>query len=219
MRGRTRETAFTGTGSVALIDILANTMGSLIIFLVVFVVIAAQLTISTVELPHSLPNASCNTDYCVELAAKGGCKPYEWEIVDGALPAGLFLTKSGVIKGVPREEGEYHFMVRAIDANGNSGVRDLILKVEQEEKKMPLRIVTDALPDALTGTPYRVTLAATGGVGRYNWTVHGDLPPGLNLEEGKINGTPMSTGTWHFEIAVEDEHSTHKTQLLSLTVL
>ena len=220
MRRKSREsTSF--TGSLGLIDVLANALGSIVFFLMVFMVITSQVTISSVAIPHILPDASCNTDYCVELAASGGREPHEWEIIDGSLPAGLFLTRSGVIKGVPRECGKFPFIVKATDADGNSGARDLILNVLQKEAaKMPLMVITDVIPDALMGTPYRVTLAASGGVGQYNWTVQsGDLPPGLNLEDGKINGTPGSTGTWHFEIAVEDEQPEQETQALSLTVL
>ena len=214
---RSRETTFS---NVALLDVLANTIGALTFFLMLFIVIASQLTISTAVLPDYLPNATCNTDYRAVLEAGGGYEPFKWEIVDGALPEGLFLTKTGLIKGAPGEEGKYHFMVRVTDAEGNRGLRDLILQVHQNGTiKNPLRIVSDALPDAFTGAQYRATLAATGGLGQYNWTVDGDLPPGLTLEDGRITGVPMSKGAWQFKITVEDEQSTRKTQSLSLTTL
>ena len=210
------------TGSLGLIDVLANALGSIVFFLMVFMIISAQVTISSVVLPHVLPDAVCNTDYSVELAVSGGHETHEWEVVDGVLPAGLFLTGSGVIKGVPREGGKFDFMAKATDAKGSSAVRDLTLNVLQKAAATtPLRIVTDVLPGALRGHTYRATLAAVGGVGQYNWTVQSgdDLPPGLTLEDGRINGTATSTGTWQFEIAVEDEQPEQETQALSLTVL
>lgn len=220
MRRRIQEsTSF--TGSLGLIDVLANALGSIVFFLMVFMIITAQVTISSVVLPHVLPDAVCNTDYYVELATSGGSELHEWEVIDGALPAGLFLTGSGVIKGVPREDGKFAFMVKVSDAEGDSAVRDLTLNVLQKEAAtIPLGVVTDVLPDALRGHTYRATLSAVGGVGQYNWSVQsGDLPPGLTLEDGRINGTATSTGTWQFEIAVEDEQPEQETQALSLTVL
>jgi len=37
----------------------------------------------------SLPNGTVNTAYSAVIDARGGCLPYKWEIVSGALPAGI----------------------------------------------------------------------------------------------------------------------------------
>ena len=50
-------------------------------------------------------------------------------------------------------------------------------------------------------------LTVTGGIMPYTWKlVSGDLPPGLRVQQhkGTIVGTPTTTGTYHFTIAVTD---------------
>ena len=69
----------------------------------------------------------------------------------------------------------------------------------QEE---PLTITTGtALISGVTGSPYSVSLAATGGIGTYTWAISsGALPAGLTLASatGAITGTPTATGTFTF---------------------
>ncbi|MGH7336617.1 MAG: Ig domain-containing protein, partial [Myxococcota bacterium] len=54
------------------------------------------------------------------------------------------------------------------------------------------------------------TLAATGGVVPYAWSVAaGSLPPGLalNAATGTISGTPTAAGNWSFTARVTDARS------------
>lgn len=60
---------------------------------------------------------------------------------------------------------------------------------------------------AVVGQEYSLPVTATGGIMPYTWKlVSGDLPPGLRVQEhkGAIVGTPTTTGTYHFTIAVVD---------------
>jgi len=67
----------------------------------------------------------------------------------------------------------------------------------------PLSIATTYIPSATAGTPYSVTLSASGGNGSYSWWVSdGSLPAGLNLVPGVIFGTPVSAWTYNFTITV-----------------
>jgi hypothetical protein len=70
----------------------------------------------------------------------------------------------------------------------------------------PLSITTASLPSITVGTPYSVTLSASGGVLPYTWSVSsGALPAGLSLSPaGVISGTPTAQGTSSFTVAVTD---------------
>ncbi|HSM06507.1 MAG TPA: Ig domain-containing protein [Longimicrobiales bacterium] len=68
-------------------------------------------------------------------------------------------------------------------------------------------VVTTSLPDGVEGLEYGPEeLTATGGDGRYAWSVatgSGDLPPGLALaDDGTISGIPTAVGSWDFTVRV-----------------
>ena len=64
-----------------------------------------------------LPNGISNLSYSSTLAVSGGMAPYSWSISSGTLPAGLSLTGSGVISGVPTAAGSSTFTVRVQDSS------------------------------------------------------------------------------------------------------
>jgi len=72
----------------------------------------------------------------------------------------------------------------------------------------PLAISTPAaLPGGVAGASYAVTLAATGGVPPYTWSLNSGstLPAGLTLTSaGILSGTPTTAGTYSFGITVTD---------------
>jgi len=65
---------------------------------------------------------------------------------------------------------------------------------------------TGPLPNGLVGTLYSVTLSASGGAIPYTWSLStGTLPTGLSLSSaGVISGTPTSSGTFSFQVKVQD---------------
>ena len=67
-----------------------------------------------------------------------------------------------------------------------------------------LAIATTALASGLVGAPYKVELAATGGIKPYSWAIiAGGLPAGLVFDNssGVLSGTP--TAAWEGKITVE----------------
>jgi hypothetical protein len=75
------------------------------------------------------------------------------------------------------------------------------------------------LPNAVTGTPYSVTLAATGGAPPYTWSGTGTFPPGLQISTGGvISGTATQTGSFSFGIQVTDSTGASATGTFSITV-
>jgi hypothetical protein len=54
--------------------------------------------------------------YSAYLAAFGGTGPYTWAVTGGSLPAGLSLSKWGVISGKPTGSGTSYFTVKVTDS-------------------------------------------------------------------------------------------------------
>jgi large repetitive protein len=83
-----------------------------------------------------------------------------------------------------------------------------------------LAITTTSLPQASVNLLYSQTLAATGGVLPYMWSLSsGSLPPGLSLSSsGAITGTPTLVGVFTFTVSVTDSASNSAAQMLTITV-
>ena len=84
----------------------------------------------------------------------------------------------------------------------------------------PLVISTSSLSDGIQNELYSATLAATGGLTPYTWSLaSGTLPVGLSLAaNGQITGTPFVVGTSNFTVQVQDTSSQTVTKSLSLTI-
>ena len=127
----------------------------------------APLSIAT----RALPAARAGEPYRARLAAVGGAAPYAW---DGVLPAGLALDGSGAISGRLGRTGSFPFTLTVADRDGRTAQRILVLHVEPA----PLRVLTEALPNATIGVPYEAQLSVEGGVAPLRWS--GSHPPGCN---------------------------------------
>src|SRR5262249_7067551 len=81
----------------------------------------------------------------------------------------------------------------------------------------PPQIPFQTLSSGSVGTPYKQTIALTGGTAPFQWSVYdgpiitgyrvgGSVPDGLtlNTSTGTISGTPTGAGTWYFEATVAD---------------
>ncbi|HUK15634.1 MAG TPA: putative Ig domain-containing protein [Bryobacteraceae bacterium] len=82
------------------------------------------------------------------------------------------------------------------------------------------KIGTTSLPNGSVGQPYNQTLAATGGMQPYTWSIIlGSLPAGLHLAaSGNISGTPSTAGNSNFAVQVIDANRASDLQALSITV-
>ncbi|HTW61905.1 MAG TPA: putative Ig domain-containing protein [Terracidiphilus sp.] len=165
----------------------------------------------------SLPAGTANSSYSQTLAATGGVSPYTWSISSGSLPAGLTLNAStGVISGTPTTAGTSNFTVKVTDADNNTATKSLSITVNAV-----LAVSTSSLPSGTVNMSYSETLAATGGVSPYTWSISvGSLPAGLTLNAttGVISGTPTAAGTSNFTVKVTDSASNTATEGLSITI-
>jgi hypothetical protein len=86
----------------------------------------------------------------------------------------------------------------------------------------PLTITTSGLPAGNVGVAYSQTLAATGGIPGYVWSLDvtsNPLPAGLSLNHtGVISGTATTAGTTTIIVKVTDSVSGTVTKPLSLTI-
>jgi hypothetical protein len=75
-------------------------------------VTATRLAITTT----SLAAGEDGTAYSATLAASGGTPGYVWSLSSGALPAGLALSRAGIISGMPTGTGNSSFTVTVTDS-------------------------------------------------------------------------------------------------------
>lgn len=171
----------------------------------------------------SLPNGTAGTAYSATLDATGGVQPYSWSISSGTLPAWAKLDSStGVISGMPNAAGTTNFTVKVTDSESPTVSVTKALSIVIAPAPA-LTISTSSLPNGNEGTAYTATLAATGGVTPYKWSIsNGTLPSWATLDAstGVINGTPNATGTTNFTVQVTDSSATpvSTTKALSITI-
>jgi hypothetical protein len=171
----------------------------------------------------SLPNGTAGTSYSATLQASGGISPYTWSISSGSLPAWASLNAStGVISGMPNASGTTSFTVQVTDSESPTVSLTKALSITIAAPPA-LTISTTSLPNGNVGTAYTSTLAATGGVQPYTWSISsGKLPTWaqLNASTGVISGTPDAQATTNFTVQVTDSEATpvSTTQALSITI-
>jgi hypothetical protein len=170
------------------------------------------------------PTAQVGQSYEVQIESEegSGCVPYVWyEIVNSSLPAGLTMSRDGLISGVPTAAGLGRFWVWNHDLTSAQGGPSWCEREDRSEREFSipidpgLAIVTGPLVPATLGQPYSVTLAtkqvvslnpATGADVQAIWSLEsGSLPPGMTLStSGVLGGTPTSEGSYQFVVRAQD---------------
>jgi len=172
--------------------------------------------------PSTLPPASVGVSYGpVAFQAAGGSAAYSWQVSGGALPAGLGLSASGVLSGIPAAgtAGTYSFTVQVSD--GVSTVR-VPYSLTVAAAAATLAIVSPlSLPSGAELNPYGpVTFTATGGSGGYTWSATG-LPPGMALSNAGVLSGSLGlnvAGSYAVQVTVRDSSGAAATLSLSLVV-
>jgi FtsP/CotA-like multicopper oxidase with cupredoxin domain len=165
----------------------------------------------------SLPNGQVNIVYSQTVVGTGGTLPYTWSISAGALPNGLTLgAATGIISGTPTTAGTFSFTVKLADTVGGTATKPLSILIRAAPT-----ITTTSLPAGDVGVAYTQTLAATGGLVPYTWSISaGALPNGLTLGSatGIISGTPTTAGTFSFTVLLTDNAGGTATSALSIII-
>ena len=144
----------------------------------------------------SLPQATVGGSYSVQLQSNSS-DGANWSLdpSSNALPTGLTLTVSGVLSGVPSQQGTTNITFRVTDAAADYATAVLPLAVVQST----LAITSSSLAQATSGIAYNQSLTASGGTTPYTWIISPNssngLPSGLSLSSsGQITGTTLASG-------------------------
>ena len=159
-------------------------------------ILAISISDKLLIITTSLPNGRFGLAYTASMNAALGTPPYSFAVTEGLLPKGLSIATNAMnatISGAPTEAGTATFKVTVTD----SGVPvQTITKQYTVNVYSLIAIITTTLPNALKEANYDQTIAVTGGLPPYAWTVSaGQLPEGLSLDSatGKITGDPSWT--------------------------
>jgi hypothetical protein len=168
----------------------------------------ATLAVTTTSLPGGIASAPYPS---TSLQASGGVPPYSWSLQSGSLPAGLSLSTGGAISGTPTTAGAYPVTFVVTDSfttpETAKASLTLIVSTPPTGPTSTLSLTTTTLAEATVNTAYSATLAATGGITPYSFTLANgaSLPTGLTLSSaGSISGTPTTAGTTTFTVDVTD---------------
>jgi Putative Ig domain len=85
----------------------------------------------------------------------------------------------------------------------------------------PSLTISATLPPATAGSGYKATIAVSGGVAPYTFSVaSGALPQGVGLGDtsGTVSGTPTASGSFNFAVSVSDSKGDSNQQSLQMTV-
>ena len=166
----------------------------------------------------SLPKATLNDPFSVQLQASGGEAPYTWSIIGGAFPSGLSMSSGGQISGTPTATGTFTATVQVVDSTqpqAQTAMTNLTIVVIAA-----LQVTTSSLTGGTVSQSYNAQLNAAGGSSPYTWTIaSGELPSGLYLSNsGAISGTPDTAGTSSFTAVVKDSTGNTAQKGLSISI-
>ena len=167
------------------------------------------------------PTGHVGAPYSLQLQGEEGCDTYWFEIPNGALPAGLSMSRSGLVTGVPTGAGTARFWVWIHDPTAAEGGPSWCAYDDQSEREFSipidpgLAIVNDSVEPATVGQSYSETLAAkqveslnppTGPDVQAAWSVQsGALPPGLTFSpDGALAGAPTVEGSYQFVVRAQN---------------
>jgi hypothetical protein len=177
-------------------------------------------------------NATMGTAMTLSPNAVG---PVDFQIVAGALPAGLRLVNpnaaddsparmiSAAVAGTPTTVQTSTFTIKATDTNGLTATHTYTIRINPA---ITLAITPEQWAPLTAGNFGNLWIDGSGGVKPYRWAVTaGQLPPGMSLIQDnpsgplvRVGGTPTSAGTFTWTLRLSDAQGTTVSRPLSVTV-
>jgi large repetitive protein len=170
--------------------------------------------------------ATEGTAYSGTIAVTGGAGALTYSVTVGSLPAGLSLNSStGAITGTATgPSGAVNFTVQVKDSStATPQTNSKAMSITINQPPAP-QFTTTTLPADVEGSAYSQTLALTGGLAPFTYSISsGALPAGLSLNasSGAITGTATGpNGPASFTVKVVDSSNPVQsaTQPLSIAV-
>ena len=167
--------------------------------------VGTQVQISTTPMlavvTSNLSPAKVGLTYTKQLVASGGFPPLSWDVAtNSAVPAGLKLSKNGVLTGQPTEAGDFTIAVEVSDTANTTASRELDLPVDH-------LIVTLGIPsqsgEQIRNEGFKLTITANEP-GNYLLQRTGDLTNWQGFEQVVYTNNPVpvtdpnSTGASRF---------------------
>ena len=171
--------------------------------------------------PATLTSDTEGNNYNQNLTATGGSPSYSFQLIDGALPAGIGLSSGGQLSGTSLSSGNFVFTVAASDSNGCTGTRSYALLIIPAICPA-LNLFPPILPNGSRGVSYQQTVLATTGIAPVAYAVSaGALPDGLTLDAatGVVSGTPTTLGDYSFTIQATDAAGCTESLDYTMTIL
>jgi hypothetical protein len=162
----------------------------------------------------NLPDAFLSTPYSYTFTALDAAAPVSWTAT--GLPPGLTLSSSGVLSGTPTSTGNY-----AIKLTLNDGVDTVTWQNWTNLTVFAVRFINPGLlPNGVQNQAYPTCqLTAAGGSGAGYVFTGSWLPAGMALSsDGKITGTPTSSGRQAFTVTATDSNGLFYTKWFSIVV-
>jgi len=154
--------------------------------------IGYNLKMTTPFLPVSilttgLPNGTTGLNYNMTVSSQGGVPFYNYEVLSGALPAGLTInTFNGQISGTPTIAGTSNFTIKVTDYDNQSATKAFSIQIDLAA---PIANFTWSPNPANGCSPLSVTYNAfsTGGPAiSYSWSFPGGTPTMSTVAEPSV---------------------------------
>lgn len=151
-----------------------------------------------------------------QIMAASGVGPFTWSAT--GLPAGLTMSSSGVLSGVPTSAGSGSATITASNSGGSTNKN--ISWTVSASATAPVIASSPTPSNGQTGSSYTFSPGRTGST-PMTWGVSvGSLPPGLtiNSSTGVISGTPTTAGSYSFTLQAVNSAGSD-TQDFSITIV